>query len=80
MPLESGVDIVIDRHQWCQATAEASFADVRPELGATSTILTGYFQAAGIEPSSPLATALFYGIKTNTMGLARNTSPDDASS
>jgi nanoRNase/pAp phosphatase (c-di-AMP/oligoRNAs hydrolase) len=78
LPLESGVDIVIDRHEWCQATADASFADIRPELGATSTILTGYLQAAGIEPPPPLATALFYGIKSNTMGLARNTSPADA--
>jgi nanoRNase/pAp phosphatase (c-di-AMP/oligoRNAs hydrolase) len=78
LPPESSVDIVIDRHEWCQATADASYADVRPELGATSTILTGYLQAAGIEPASPLATALFYGIKTNTMGLARNTSPADA--
>ena len=78
LPLESGVDIVIDRHKWCQATAAASFSDVRPELGATSTILTGYLQAAGIEPAAPLATALFYGIKTNTMGLARNTSQADA--
>jgi nanoRNase/pAp phosphatase (c-di-AMP/oligoRNAs hydrolase) len=78
LPLEAGVDIVIDRHDWCQETAAARFSDVRPELGATSTILTGYLQAAGVEPAAPLATALFYGIKTNTMGLARNASPADA--
>ncbi len=49
-----------------------------PILGATSTILTQYLQAAGVEPPSSLATALFYGIKTITMGLSRNTSPADA--
>ena len=53
------------------------FIDIRPELGATSTILVEYLQAAGLEPTSPLATALFYGIKTNTMGLGRNASPAD---
>jgi len=51
---------------------------VRTEVGATSTILTEYLQASGIEPTTPLATALFYGIKTDTMGLGRGASPADA--
>jgi nanoRNase/pAp phosphatase (c-di-AMP/oligoRNAs hydrolase) len=72
------VVLVIDHHAWREETAMASFADVRPQLGATSTILTQYLQAAGVEPSSSLATALFYGIKTTTMGLSRDTSPADA--
>jgi nanoRNase/pAp phosphatase (c-di-AMP/oligoRNAs hydrolase) len=72
------VVLVIDHHAWHAKTATASFADVRPELGATSTILTQYLQAADVEPPLPLATALFYGIKTVTMGLSRNTSPADA--
>ena len=70
--------LVIDHHVWRAETATARFADVRPELGATSTILSQYLQATGVEPPTPLATALFYGIKTITMGLSRNTSPDDA--
>jgi nanoRNase/pAp phosphatase (c-di-AMP/oligoRNAs hydrolase) len=77
LPPEARVVLVIDHHAWREESATASFADVRPELGATSTILTQYLQAAGVEPSS-LATALFYGIKTTTMGLCRNTSPADA--
>jgi nanoRNase/pAp phosphatase (c-di-AMP/oligoRNAs hydrolase) len=47
-------------------------------VGATSTVLTEYLQAAGIELPPPLATALFYGIKTDTMGLGRGASPTDA--
>jgi nanoRNase/pAp phosphatase (c-di-AMP/oligoRNAs hydrolase) len=78
LPPGSNVAIVIDHHAWHEATAAASFADVRPELGATSTILTEYLQAAGIEPAPSLTTALFYGIKTNTMALGRDTSPADA--
>jgi len=70
--------IVLDHHTWREATAAAGFADVRPDLGATSTILTEYLQAANIEPTPPLATALFYGIKTDTMGLGRGATPDDA--
>jgi nanoRNase/pAp phosphatase (c-di-AMP/oligoRNAs hydrolase) len=72
------VVLVIDHHAWREETAAVQFADVRPEVGATSTILTQYLQAAGVEPQSALATALFYGIKTVTLGLSRDTSPADA--
>jgi nanoRNase/pAp phosphatase (c-di-AMP/oligoRNAs hydrolase) len=78
LPPGSAVVLAIDHHTPHPASEAVPFADVRPELGATSTILTSYLQAAGLEPSPPLATALFYGIKTNTMGLGRNTSPADA--
>jgi nanoRNase/pAp phosphatase (c-di-AMP/oligoRNAs hydrolase) len=70
--------IVIDHHPWREETAAAAFAEVRSDIGATSTILTEYLQAAGVEPTPPLATALFYGIKTDTMGLGRGASPADA--
>jgi nanoRNase/pAp phosphatase (c-di-AMP/oligoRNAs hydrolase) len=77
LPPEASVAAVLDHHTWREATAGARFADVRTDVGATSTMLTQYLQAAGIEPSLPLATALFYGIKTDTMGLVRGASPDD---
>jgi nanoRNase/pAp phosphatase (c-di-AMP/oligoRNAs hydrolase) len=70
--------IVFDHHPWLEETSAAACADVRSDVGATSTILTEYLKAAGIEPTPPLATALFYGIKTDTMGLGRGASPADA--
>jgi len=75
---ESSVAIVIDHHPPREATGSAAFADVRPEVGATSTILTEYLQTAGLKPPQTIATALFYGIKADTMGLIRSTSPADA--
>jgi nanoRNase/pAp phosphatase (c-di-AMP/oligoRNAs hydrolase) len=69
--------IVLDHHPWRDATASATFADVRPGAGSTSTLLVEYLQAAGIEPDPPLATALFYGVKTDTQGLIRGASPSD---
>jgi nanoRNase/pAp phosphatase (c-di-AMP/oligoRNAs hydrolase) len=77
LPSNSTAAIVIDHHPWLEVTAAARFVDVRSDVGATSTILTEYLQAAGIEPAPPLATALFYGIKTDTMGLGRGASPAD---
>lgn len=78
-PLPPGTvpHIVIDHHQWRAETAAAAFHDVRPDVGSTSTIVAGYLQAAGITPDKLLATALFYGIKTDTMGLVRGVSPVD---
>lgn len=78
--LPGGLDVacVIDHHTWRQQTARAAYADVRPGAGATSTILTEYLQAADIEPEASLATALFYGIKTDTRGLSRGAGPADA--
>lgn len=58
-----------------QETATASSSDVRPRLGATSTLPSQYLEAADVEPPLSLATTLFYGIKTITMGLSRDTSP-----
>jgi nanoRNase/pAp phosphatase (c-di-AMP/oligoRNAs hydrolase) len=78
LPPRTDVILVIDHHASREETAMAHFADIRPEVGATSTILTQYLQMAGLEPPQPLATALFYGIKVITMGLSRETSPADA--
>ncbi len=80
VPATYPITAVIDHHTWYETNGPitAPFADVRTDLGATSTILTEYIQAAGIELSTELATALFYGIKTSTMGLGRNTSAADA--
>ncbi|OAQ21044.1 DHH family phosphoesterase [Thermosulfurimonas dismutans] len=58
-------DVVIDHHPLNDGW-QAAFADIRPEYGATSTILTEYLRTAGIKPSVALATALVYGIKTDT--------------
>jgi nanoRNase/pAp phosphatase (c-di-AMP/oligoRNAs hydrolase) len=78
LPAGSDVALVIDHHTWRELTSLATYADVRPETGATSTILSEYLQEAGLEPQPSLATALFYGIKTDTMGLSRGAGPADA--
>jgi nanoRNase/pAp phosphatase (c-di-AMP/oligoRNAs hydrolase) len=78
LPADCSVAIVIDHHPPRETAMTAAFADIRPETGATSTMLTEYLRAADLEPSSPIATALFYGIKSDTLGLIRSTNPADA--
>jgi len=56
---------------------QADFVEVREEYGANATILTEYLKAAGIKPSPRLATALFYGIKSDTNNFVRGTVAND---
>ena len=69
-------EVVIDHHPHNLEIA-APFVDVRPSLGATSTILTEYLKAAGIKPAQALATTLIYGIKTDTRSFERHTHVSD---
>jgi len=63
-------DVIIDHHPQAPDT-KARLVDIRPNYGATSTILTEYLRAARIKPSLKLATALYYGIKTDTANFER---------
>ena len=72
------VDLVVDHHP--KRTAfKARFADLRTAYGATSTIFTEYLRAVGMEPTQRLATALLYGIKTDTLFLERSSNLADLS-
>lgn len=69
-------DIIIDHHPPAPDT-EAAFVDIRENYGATASMLCEYLRAASIKPSARLATALFYGIKTDTDNFARASTAND---
>ncbi len=69
-------DIVIDHHP-CHEHYDAVFTDIRVPYGATSTILGEYLIDTDCKITQRLATALVYGIKTDTMFLDRDISPAD---
>lgn len=70
------VDAVVDHHP-CVAPYEARYRDVRTSLGATATIFVQYLQAVDAKVTQRLATALYYGIKTDTLFLGRETTDAD---
>ena len=72
------VDLVVDHHPK-RNSFKSRFADLRTAYGATSTIFTEYLRAVGMEPSQRLATALVYGIKTDTLFLERGSNLADLS-
>ncbi len=69
-------DIVVDHHP-LTPDLSAAFIDVREDLGANATIMVEYLKALKIKPSPRLATALFYGIKSDTNNFVRETAVAD---
>jgi nanoRNase/pAp phosphatase (c-di-AMP/oligoRNAs hydrolase) len=77
VPISAAIRGVVDHHPQREDVVSTGFIDVRPTLGATATILTEYLRAAELDLPQWLATALFYGIKTDTSGLIRGAAPAD---
>ena len=69
-------DAIIDHHpktkEW-----DVPYVDIRPEYGATATILIEYLRSARIKPSMKLGTALLYAIKTDTANFERGGTQED---
>ncbi len=74
--LDVDVDIFIDHFEPDEGI-DASFMDVRPNVSSTSTILTKYIQEFDLSPSEEVATALLYGIRSETLDFKRDTTPAD---
>lgn len=71
-------DIVFDHHFPRELEGPTpTFHDVGGQYGATSTKVTELIMAAEIEPPTDVATALFYGVKSDTQNLAREASASD---
>jgi nanoRNase/pAp phosphatase (c-di-AMP/oligoRNAs hydrolase) len=68
--------VIIDHHPLSDSS-HAPFVDIRPKYGATASIVTEYLRAAKIKPSTLLATALYFAIKTDTSDFERHTVMED---
>ena len=65
--------IVIDHHPLsAEHPVRAEFAELRPDYGSNSSILTEYLYNMGKRPGKLLATAMLYGIKTDTQSFERD--------
>lgn len=76
-PVETRTHYAVIDHHPPRTGYTADFVDIRPEVGAAATIVTEYLRVAEIYIGPPLATALLYGIRTDTDVLRRGTSPAD---
>ncbi|MDG3003858.1 DHH family phosphoesterase [Paludisphaera mucosa] len=63
--------VVIDHHETGGDLEGVLFHDIRTQMGASSTIVTGYLLEQKVVVSPQLATALLYGIDSETTGYPR---------
>jgi nanoRNase/pAp phosphatase (c-di-AMP/oligoRNAs hydrolase) len=79
--LPAGVvpEIVLDHHPRRPSSRGVPWLDVRPEYGATATMVAEYLLASGMRITAHEATALVYAILTETRDFGREaSSPDKA--
>jgi len=77
IPPGFNADLSIDHHNFRASTKQVKLYDVRPQAGSTSTIIVEYIKALGLIPDTNTATALYYGIKTDTVGSGRSSNNQD---
>lgn len=71
LPVGHRLDIVIDHHPPRAASARAPWCDIRPERGATSTMVFDYLRERQIPIDARLATAFFFALRAETRDLGR---------
>jgi nanoRNase/pAp phosphatase (c-di-AMP/oligoRNAs hydrolase) len=69
--------VVIDHHAMRPETRGAEVAIVEPRYGATSSLVAEMLLAKGVPIPTDVATALYYGIRSETQDLARDTTETD---
>ena len=73
--LQLNPHVIIDHHP--DTGAKAPYLDIRPNYGATASIMTEYLRSARIKPSVKLATGLYHAIKTDTNAFKGQTVIED---
>jgi nanoRNase/pAp phosphatase (c-di-AMP/oligoRNAs hydrolase) len=74
---ETAPQIVVDHHDTGGDLSGVLFSDVRTHMGASSTMITGYLMEQKVLVVPELATALLYGIESETTGYPREASALD---
>lgn len=68
--------ICVDHHPTFESV-QYRFCDIRPDVGACSSIIASYFYEEKIEINKKVATAFMYGIKIDTANMTRGVSKLD---
>lgn len=77
LPEDFQPDIVIDHHPIQSATKQCIFTDIRRNYGSASTIVCEYLKQLEISIDTQLATAMLYGIRSDTQDLGREAIKSD---
>jgi len=77
LPRDFRPEIVIDHHDVSVDNIKCDFLDVRPDMGATSTIMYEYLNLLRVPITRSLASALLHGIMTDTADLTMRANKKD---
>ncbi len=77
LPIERVPEIVVDHHPLRATTPPTPWQDIRPDLGATATIVYGYLRQLKLAIEPRLATAFLYALKAETRDLGREAGPEE---
>jgi nanoRNase/pAp phosphatase (c-di-AMP/oligoRNAs hydrolase) len=78
LPADRRCDIVIDHHPLRATTpADVPWRDIRPDVGATATIVYNYLKESRIALDASLSTAFLYALKSETRDLGRESGPEE---
>jgi nanoRNase/pAp phosphatase (c-di-AMP/oligoRNAs hydrolase) len=78
LPGDRHCDIVIDHHPLRATTpADVPWRDIRPEMGATATIVYNYLRQSKVALDAQLSTAFLYALKSETRDLGRESGPEE---
>jgi nanoRNase/pAp phosphatase (c-di-AMP/oligoRNAs hydrolase) len=79
LPADRPPDVVVDHHPPRPDGNGIFWRDIRPEVGATATIVFSYLKDAGVTIDTTLATAFLYALKSETRDLGREAGDDERS-
>jgi nanoRNase/pAp phosphatase (c-di-AMP/oligoRNAs hydrolase) len=77
LPVGITADIIVDHHPQRGTGNEAIWHDIRPNAGATATLVYGYLRSLDISIDPILATAFLYALKSETRDLTREAGDDE---
>jgi Exopolyphosphatase-related proteins len=70
-------NIIIDHHEVTESIPDADFVLIDANCGSTAAIMTKFIRELNVDIPKEIASALLYGIRSDTQDFTRNTSPAD---
>ncbi len=77
LPEGIDADIIVDHHPQRGVPSNAVWYDIRPNAGATATLVYGYLRALEVPIDPTLATAFLYALKSETRDLTREAGEEE---
>jgi nanoRNase/pAp phosphatase (c-di-AMP/oligoRNAs hydrolase) len=79
VPIDDNLPMIVIDHHYpiVEQTQRAVYADIRPNVGSTATMIYQYLDAAQVSIDPILATAMFFGLRADTNGLSRGSTLED---